>query len=139
MKLIDTIQDYFKKELPVSEAILDREKRFNQHDDSREKWVLSHTYLCEGDLEALKDISADIRAEYAMTYYATPEGVKGPCKRVIVSIQGRANDTEKIKELEKKLKLNLFSRGCNSGIFYRNYERKGQIYAEAVPAVLTRE
>ena len=139
MKLIDTIREYFRTQLPVDQSILDRERKFNGQDINRERWVLSHTYLCEGDLKKLKEPSLQdknigyIRGDHA--YYATPMGVKGPCKKVIVSVQRGMDNTETIRELERKLKLDLFSRGCNSGVFYRSYEKNGKMFAEAVPAV----
>lgn len=143
MNLINTIKEHFRAELPVDQSILERERRFNEEDDYRESWVLNYMHLCEGDLEALKkhpDSSAAGQViNCIIAYYAKPEGKKGPCRRVVVSVPLTPDEQATINLVENKLKLDLFSRGCNSGVFYRHYKKDGQMFAEAVPAVLTGE
>lgn len=141
MNLIQKLTESSRPELPINPEILDREKRFNEQDPSRESWLLSHTYLCEGDLEELKrhpEFDAiRQRITKIITYYEFPQKKKGPCKRVIVSIPLSSNKEEDMNLIENKLKLDLHSRGSNAGVFYRRYQKSNVLYAEAIPARIT--
>ena len=143
MSLLQKLTEYARPELPISPEILDREKRFNKQDSSRESWLLSHTYLCEGDLEELKRHpefdAARQKITHIITYYSIPPKKKGPCKRVIVSIPLSSDKEDDMDLIENKLKLDLHSRGCNAGVFYKRYEKKEVLYAEAIPARITGE
>jgi hypothetical protein len=145
MSIFQRLIERLRPELPVKPEILEREERMNESSPLRESWVLDHVYLCEGDLEALKkhpDFEAGRRVPYVMAYYDAPQGKKGPCRRVSVNVQlGLEGMDERDTRcmLERALKLDLHSRGCNAGIFYRTYKKGKSLYAEAVPAVLTRE
>jgi len=143
MSLLEFLKEKFRPELPVRQDILEREKRFNESDSSRESWVLDNMYLCKGNLEALKqhpDFNAASQGiDYIVAYYETPQGKKGPCRRVKVNVPLSSDEQAAIDLIEKKLKLDLHSRGCNSGIFYKRYSKDDLLCAEAVPATLSGE
>ena len=128
-------------ELPVRDDILQREREFTKTDSMRVKWINSHTYLSSGDLEALKKHPEfnDPTIDYRISYYAVPNGKRGHCKPVVVSLKQGANDAQILIMLEEMLKLELHIRGCNAGVFYSTYQGKGMMYAKAVPAILTGE
>lgn len=145
MSLVDYLKERFRPELPVMQDILDREKEFNLSDSSRESWVLGSTYLCEGNLQALKkhpDFDAARQGiDYIVAYYEVPSGKKGPCRKVTVSapLDHPEPRLATMDLVERMLKLDLHSRGCNAGVFYKRYEKSGSLYAEAVPAILSGE
>ena len=141
--ILEPIKEKFRPELPVKQEILKREKEFNKQDSSRESWILNHTYLCKGNLEELKEhpdfdaVGQDI--VYILSYYQSPEGKKGPCKKVKVRVLLKDNEQKTRELLEKKLKLDLHSRGSNSGVFYKTFVKDNYLYGEATPAILTGE
>jgi hypothetical protein len=143
MGLLEHLKERFRPELPVRQDIINREERFNESDSSRESWLLNHIYLCEGDLDALKkhpDFDAAGQGiDYIIAYYESPQGEKGPCKRVTVNLPLDSDEKGTIDLIERKLKLDLHSRGCNAGVFYQRYKRSNFLYAEAVPATLSGE
>lgn len=139
MSLLKYLREILRPKLRVRRDILEREKRFNESDPSRESWVLDHVYLCEGGLEALKqhpDFNAASEGiEFIVSYYEVRPRKKGPSRKVTVRVpfDGTASLAEKV------LKLDLFSRGCNAGVFYKKYQKNNYLYAEAVPASLSGE
>lgn len=140
MDLLGHIREKFRPELPVKQEILEREKKFNEDDSSRESWILSKTYLCEGGLKELKkhpDCGYNLMSR--MVYYEVPKNKKGPCKKVTVHVPLSPDRAATISLVERTLKLDLNSRGCNSGVFYKRYVKDNSLYAEAVPAMLTTE
>jgi len=141
--LIDNLKEIFRPKLPVRQDLLDRERKFNESDPSREAWILDNGYLCAGDLEALEQHpdfdAAGQRIDEIIAYYETPQGKKGRCKRVTVSVPLSSDEQAAIDLVERKLKLDLNSRGCNAGVFYRRYQKGNSLYAQAVPATLTGE
>lgn len=144
MSIIQRLTERFRPELPVKPEILEREERLGESSPSRKSWILKHIYLCEGDLEALKEHPdfARLRRSNVLAYYDVPQGKKGPCRRVTVNVQrglDGMNEEDTRRMLERALKLDLNSRGCNAGVFYRTYQKGKSLYAEAVPAVLTSE
>jgi hypothetical protein len=138
MHLLDfmgAVRERFRPELPVSEEILEREKRFNEQDPSRKSWVLEHTYLCEGDLKALERMLVPYMGK-PFAYYATG---KSRGRKVVVSVPITPDAQATVRRVEEALKLDLHNRDCNSGVFYRHYEEDGKMVAEAVPAVVSGE
>jgi len=140
MSLIDIVKEAFRTELPVRQEILDREIKFNKQDPNREKWILRRIYLIAGGLEKLKKHpNYTVGNEYELTdepivHYESL--TKDPAKKVIVSVPFSEIASELI---EKKLKLDLNSRKCNAGVFYKTYQKKNVLYAEAVPARISEE
>jgi hypothetical protein len=141
MGLLEKLMQASRPELPVSQEIIDKEKEFSRTDFSREEWVLNHIYLCEGDLKELKKHPRYINKglDVILSYYATPQGKSGPCKPVVVDMLLTMDEKTATEILDKRLKLSLHHRGCNAGIFYKQYKKGGSLYAEAVPATLTSE
>jgi hypothetical protein len=143
MRFLDYLKEQFKPVLPVRQDIIERERYFNEQDKSRESLVLDHIYLCEGGLEALKQ-HPDFNAigqgiEYVIASYESPNGKRGPCKPVSVNILMDSDEKISVNLLEKKLKLDLYTRGCNAGVFYIRHQKGKFLYAEAVPATLSGE
>jgi hypothetical protein len=138
---LEYLKDRFRPELPVKPEILEREKEFNEDDPTRERWILNHTYLCQGGLEALAKhpdfIAAGQHSEHIITHYEPL--FRKPAKRVRVSLPLSSDRQTLLDEIERRLKLDLNSRGCNAGVFYRRYEKDNSLYAEAVPATLSSE
>ena len=131
----EAIKELFRPALPVRQDILERERKFNEDNPSRETWVLNHVYLCEGDLKDLEK-HPDYRsfhADHIFAHYAALGKYSGKkCKKVKVAVSG-----SDVGELEKRLKLELYSRGCNAGVFYRSYKKNNSWVGEAVPATLS--
>jgi len=141
MDYLEAIKEIFRPKLPVRQDILERERNFNATDPDRESWVLNHMYLCEGDLKALEkhpDYN-DHNISHVFTRYASPQGKKGPCKKVVASVEKESDQEATMSALEIKLKLDLFSRGCNAGVQYQTYEKANTLVGEAIPAVITCE
>jgi hypothetical protein len=141
MSLLDYIKEKFRSELPVKQSILDREKKFNKQDPSRESWILSHTYLCEEDLDALKK-HPSIKENYKnknighiITHYEPLS--TGPAKKVIVRVPLSSDEKASTGLVEKVLKLDLNSRDCNAGLFYKRFRKGEYLYAQAVPATIS--
>jgi hypothetical protein len=141
MGLLEYIKDMLRSELPVKQSILEREKRFNNEDPSRESWILNHTYLCEGNLEELKR-HPSIKENYKdknigiiSTHYEPIS--TGPAKKVIVRVPMSSDRISSTGLVEKVLKLDLNSRGCNAGVFYKRFEKGEYLYAQAVPATIS--
>ena len=134
MGLLDDFRNRFRAELPVRKEILEREAHFSSTDPDRVTWLLDHTYL-SGDLDSLRKMipGKDI------AYYETPQGVRGPCKPVVVSADITSHIDLAREEAERKLKLDLHYRGANAGVFYITYSKDGKVFAQAVPATLTQE
>lgn len=141
MNLLNSLKEKLRPELHIKQEILERERKFNEEDPSRESWVLKHVYLSKGNLKELEKHPEydSTGTDYHWAYYASPENKKGPCKKVVVNIPSKKDKEKLVSLIEKKLKLDLHSRNCNAGVFYKIYEKGNFVYAEAVPAVLTGE
>ena len=139
MGILERIREWGRTELPIQKEIIERERSFNSQDSGRERWLLQHTYLCEGDLEALKQNYNDPTKSYVMAYFAHPERKKGPCKKIRVSVKRKADEKQTVNALERELKLALQVRDCNAGVFYRRYKEGNSLVGEVVPAVVTGE
>ena len=146
-RLIDGFKEPFRPELKVRDDILAREMKFKQEDINRESWVLGYVCLCGGDLDTLKQHPNFDRKgqeiEFVHTNYVVPH-IKGKqftrSRRVRVNVPNILfSEGEAIGIVERKLKLDLHSRGCNAGVFYRTYQKGPQLYAEAVPAEISSE
>lgn len=138
MALLDILLECFRSELPAREDILSREETFCKQDPDRLSWILSNVYLCEGSLEDLKQHpKIDSSNEYFVSYYQAPPGKDGPCKRILASYFLDSDKGKTQKLVEEKLKLELHNRGCNAGVFFKTYEKRNSLYAEAVPAVIS--
>ena len=139
---IEHLRERFRQELPVNPEIVERERRFSESDPSRESWILKHVYLCEGNLVDLKqhpDFDPNAQGlKYVISYYQTKRG-RGPCKNVVVRVTLDSNVEEAMSLVERKLKLDLHSRGSNAGVFYKTYKKGDFLYAQTVPAMVTGE
>jgi len=134
-KLIEYLIEFTRPELSIKPEIVEREKRFNEQNFNREEWVLNHTYLCEGDLKELEKHPdyRDSGVSFVFAKYKSDQPGKRS-KKVVVKVE----DNE-IETLENKLKLALFVRGANSGVFYKTYKKGKYLFGEAVPATLSGE
>jgi hypothetical protein len=141
-KAVAELEDSRRPELPIREDILEREKGF-AWDSNREAWLVEHTYLSEGGLDALKKHSlykpVGVEPSSFFAYYASLKGRDHSSRKVSVSVPIRTTEDEAYLLAERNLKLSLCHRGCNAGVFYRNYKKEEKVFAEATPAVLTCE
>lgn len=136
MKLLETIKEYFRPELPVNEEIVDREEKFRKEDRSRKAWMMNYIKLTPGGFNDLMKLHEDYNDAEAHVWalYAASNRKRGQHKKVTVSVPVKGN----VRELENMLKDALHNRDASAGIFYKTYEHNGLMIAEAVPAILTR-
>lgn len=127
MGLVESIKELFRPELPIDSDIVEREKRFDEQDSSREDWLVGTTYLTKGGLKELEK-HPDYHPFDAHIIFA---GLKN--NRRYKKVKVVTDDQEK---LERALKLELRMRDCNAGIFYRTYTNRDKFVGEAVPARL---
>lgn len=128
--LPDSLAEYFRPELMVDPEIVEREKRFEGQGQGRKQWVQRYVKLSVGSLTDLKKINPQAIAWFV----ANKGGVQGVRhKRVVVF--GKSNEyiVAGEKHLEGKLKEEIFLRGANAGVLYRQYRQGERMVAEAVP------
>jgi len=126
--------ELFRPELEVDPDIVERERRFNEEGPDREEWVLNHIYLCAGDLEELKKHPSYRPFDPGFIFSSFPSRKRH--KKVRVAVKRDVDKETTIMELERRLKIEIYIRGCNSGVFYRLYDKNDTIVGEATPARL---
>jgi UDP-N-acetylmuramoylalanine-D-glutamate ligase len=141
MNLLECIKEMLRPELKVQDEIIERERQFSLDNLGRKNWIMGHVYLCKGDLKELEQNPhyRNFGIAHVWAYFAGNSKRTAQHKKVRVSIEKRDNETETMKMVEEELKMALYLRGANAGVFYRQYEKRNRLFAEAVPAILTSE
>ncbi len=126
--------EYFRPELKVWSS-LKTEKELTEETKIH---IASGVYLSKGDLESLRALPKweDVQPDEISSHY--PRGVNRKDKRHKRVRILEANPETSEMELEVKLKLALFERGCNSGFDYKTYQKGEYLVAEAIPAEIGR-